>query len=277
MKIIISHDVDHITVWEHKKDLIVPKFIIRSSIELYLGKICIEEYFLRFKSLVTNKWQNLEKLMQFDKENVIPSTFFIGVSNGVGLRYSLQMAELWTKKIADKGFDVGVHGIAYNNFEKIKEEFEAFKRISSFEKFGIRMHYLRTDENTISFLEKVGYLFDSSIYELRNPFKIGNMWEFPLHIMDGHIFYINSRWQNQTLKQAKDRTKAIVEKAYKNGINYFTILFHDRYFSEEFKSWKEWYIWFITYLRDNRFQFIGYKDAMKELENNKNEKNMDNK
>jgi len=269
VKIIISHDVDHVTVWEHKKDLIVPKFIIRSSIELGIGKICIEEYLLRIRNLIKNKWQNLEKLMQFDKENSVHSSFFIGVSNGMGLKYTIQMAELWTKKIMDEGFNVGAHGIAYKDFEKIKEEFEAFKNIFSLEKFGIRMHYLRTDENTLPFLEKAGYLFDSSIYEPRNPFKIGNMWEFPLHIMDGCIFYINCRWQNQTLEQAKDRTKTIIEKAYKDGINYFTVLFHDRYFSKEFKSWREWYIWLIAYLRNNRFQFISYKDAIRELEKNR--------
>jgi hypothetical protein len=30
MKVIISHDVDHVSVIEHKKDLIIPKFWIRS-------------------------------------------------------------------------------------------------------------------------------------------------------------------------------------------------------------------------------------------------------
>jgi hypothetical protein len=43
MKIIISHDIDHITVFEHKKDLIIPKFIIRSFIELGLGYISFSE------------------------------------------------------------------------------------------------------------------------------------------------------------------------------------------------------------------------------------------
>ena len=104
MKIIISHDVDHITVWEHKKDLIISKFIVRSFIEFGLGYISPVELKIRFKSLLENKWQNIEELMQFDKENEIPSTFFVGIVNGLGLSYSLKDAEFWIKRIqqADK-------------------------------------------------------------------------------------------------------------------------------------------------------------------------------
>jgi len=266
MKVIISHDIDHITVWEHKKDLIIPKFIIRSFIELLSGKISLNETYFRLVDMLRNKWQNLEELMAFDKEQNVEATFFIGVSNGLGLKYSLQMAELWTKKIIDKGFDVGVHGISYRELKGIKDEFETFKRTSGLEEFGIRMHYLRTDENTLAFLEKTGYLFDSSVYNLKNPFKIGDMWEFPLHIMDGYVFIVNSHWQNVSLEKAKEGTKRLIEEAYKKGINYFTILFHDRYFSEGFKQWKEWYIWLINYFKNNGFSFVNYKNAIIELE-----------
>jgi len=103
MKIIISHDVDHITVWEHKKDLIIPKFIVRSSIELVIGKVRFTEYLLRFKELVENKYQNLQELMGFDKENKVPSSFFIAVKNGLGLSYSLDNAKYWTEKIVEEG------------------------------------------------------------------------------------------------------------------------------------------------------------------------------
>ena len=39
MKVIISHDIDHITAREHLTDTIIPKFIIRNKIELLTGKI----------------------------------------------------------------------------------------------------------------------------------------------------------------------------------------------------------------------------------------------
>ncbi len=266
MKVIISHDVDHITVWEHKKDLIIPKFTVRSSIELFIGSISFREYFLRFKELAKNKWQNLEELMEFDRGEQIPSTFFIGAANGIGLSYSLRNAEFWVKKIIEKGFNVGVHGIAFNDLKGIKKEYETFKQISGLSKFGIRIHYLRYSTVTLKFLSEVGYIFDSTLYKPENSFKVGGLWEFPLHIMDSYTFQENSRWQNQTLKQAQDKTKRRIEEANKKGIKYLTILLHDRYFSNSFRSWKDWYIWAIGYLKDSGFEFTNYAGAIKESE-----------
>jgi len=266
MKIIISHDVDHITVWEHKKDLIIPKFIVRSFIEFWLGYISSFELKGRFKSILENRWQNIEELMQFDKENEIPSTFFIGVANGLGLNYSLKDAEFWIKGIQKEGFTVGVHGIAFDDYVGIEKEHELFKEVLKSNNFGIRIHYIRTTSKTLDFLNSSGYLFDSSLYKLRNPFRVGNLWEFPLHIMDGYIICKKSRWQDQTLEQAKETTKREIGKAYKNKIKYHTILFHDRYFSNGFKTWKEWYVWLVGYLKDNQVEFISHRDAIKELE-----------
>ena len=50
MKVIISHDVDHITVSEHKRDLVIPKFLVRNIIELTIGTITSKEFFLRLQS-----------------------------------------------------------------------------------------------------------------------------------------------------------------------------------------------------------------------------------
>ena len=128
------------------------------------------------------------------------------------------------------------------------------------------MHYLRNNENTLEYLNNSGYVFDSTLYKLQNPFKIGNLWEFPLHIMDVYLFNKNSRWQNQTLEQVKDEAKRKIEEAYKKDIKYFTILFHSRSFNNRFISWKNWYIWIISYLKNNRFEFINYREAIRELE-----------
>jgi len=267
MKAIVSHDVDHITIWEHNKDLIVLKFLARSSIELINKSISIKEYLLRLKDILNNKWQNVEELMTFDKENGVNSTFFVGVSNGLGLSYSLKNAQYVIKNILKEGFDVGVHGISYNNLDDMKKEYEVFKQISGEEKIGIRMHYLRSDKITLELLSKIGYYFDSTLYELDNPFKIGKLWEFPLCMMDGYVINKNSRWQNQNLEQVIDTTKKMVEEAFKKNLKYFNILFHDRYFSDSFWTWKGWYIWLIQYLKQNKIKFITFKKAIEEMEN----------
>jgi hypothetical protein len=102
MKAIISHDVDHITFWDHNKDLIIPKFLLRSAVELVNNSISVKECLSRLKDILSNKWQNLEELMIFDKENEVNSTFFIGVYNGPGLAYSLENAQYWINNILKK-------------------------------------------------------------------------------------------------------------------------------------------------------------------------------
>ena len=59
----------------------------------------------------------------------------------------------------------------------------------------------------MKYLNNAKYIFDSTLYKFRNPFKAGNLWEFPLHIVDSYPFYKNSHWQNQTLRQVEDETK----------------------------------------------------------------------
>jgi len=84
--------------------------------------------------------------------------------------------------------------------------------------------------------------------------------------VDSYLFHKNSHWQNQTLEQSKNATKRKIDEASKKDIKYFTILFHNRYFSDSFKSWKDWYIWIIDYLKNNKFEFINYRKAIRKLE-----------
>jgi hypothetical protein len=220
----------------------------------------------RLQDIVENKMQNIEELMSFDQGSGVPSTFLVGVTTGRYMAYSKKAAEYWIERIKNEGFDVGVHGIAFDNLKRIEEEFKCFERLSNLDTFGIRMHYLKMSENTLTFLDKTGYLFDSSSYELKNPYKVGKLWEFPLHIMDGYILCNEKSWQNKNLKQAQQATMDRINLAVKNGIKYFTILFHDSYFSDSFKSWRDWYIWTVTYLKKQRMEFISFRKAIDELE-----------
>ena len=91
------------------------------------------------------------------------------------------------KKISQKKFNVSLYGIAFDNFKDIRNEYNIFKKISKLENFGIRMHYLRNNKNTIEYLNNAGYIFDSALFKFQNPFKVGNIWEFPLHILDSYL------------------------------------------------------------------------------------------
>ena len=267
MQAIVSHDIDHITLSEHYlNDLIVPKYFVRSKIEFLTGKISASELLLRYGDVFKNQWQHIETLHNFNKQNNVPTTYFIGVNKGVGLSYSLQQAQFWINKMIAMGCDVGVHGIEFENFEKINAEYQLFKTISKQNKVGTRMHYIRTNEHTFKNMAKAGYLFDSSEMSFRAPYKIDTMWEFPFQIMDGYIIQKPKQWQSKNFKQSCDETKKIIDKVADLNLPYLGIDFHDRYFSDAHKTWKDWYMWLIEYLVANNVQFVNFKQAINDLE-----------
>jgi hypothetical protein len=269
MNVIVSHDVDHLTPFEHWNDLILPKFFARNLIETLNGTISFRENLLRAREVIRNRWQHIAELMEFDRQQGIPSTFFVGVSNGAKLAYLLPKAADWIKRIHDNGFEVGVHGIGYLTEEAVKKEFETFRRVLPGIPFGIRMHYLRYDENTLDHMNKAGYRFDSSIRIYRPPYKTGNLWEFPLHIMDGDMINQGKRYGSKSLREVQEFTRRAIGIAHEKNVGYMTLLFHDRYFHPSFSLWKDWYEWVISTCRESGFTFTSYSSAITGLESGK--------
>lgn len=266
MKIIISHDIDHITVSEHFKDLFLPKYFARNTLELINRAITISEYVHRIIIIFSNKFNNIEELVNFDKSLFLDSTFFLAVNNALSLSYSIIKAEEWAVFLKDKGIRTGIHGINYDTLIGITLEKQIFHELTRQNNFGIRMHYLRLNEETLLNLDKSGYKFDSTVLSFGNPYKIEQMWEFPVCLMDSSLFYGNSNYQTKTLDQIKNESIMNILKAEEAGLKYYTIVTHDFYFSDAFKKWKEWYFWLIDYLKNNEFKFISFDNAITELE-----------
>jgi len=268
VKAIISHDIDHITVSEHLlRDAIIPKYLARMHVELLSGKISLREYVLRWSDFFKNKWQNIDELITFNNINNIPSSFFVAVNKGIGLNYTNNAALLWIEQMKSRGCEIGIHGIEFDNRELIKQEFDLFKKLTNVDSFGIRMHYVRNNEQTFKILSECGYRFDSTEHSFKNPYKIGNMWEFPFQVMDGWVIENGKRWQSVNLKKSKELTLKIIDKAHREDLKYFGIDFHDRYFSHSFNTWLNWYIWLVDYLKQNKIEFVNYNQAIQELEN----------
>lgn len=267
MKIIISHDVDHLYVSDHlKRDLIMEKLWVRSTIHFLKRKISFNTLLYRYMMPFHNRMNRIEELMEFDKEHNIPSVFFFGMDNVLGMSYCRQQARPEIRKVLEQGFDAGVHGVEYKDPDKMKKEHDDFAEISELEQFGIRNHYVRFDDGTFQKQEQVGYLFDSTWFdkgmkEMRKPYKVGNMWEFPLHIMDVYIC------KEGMVEEGIRSTFAAIEKVRKTGIQYCTILFHDYQFDDRYSpQMKRWYMETVRYCEKMGYEFISYRDAIKELE-----------
>ncbi|MBN1879720.1 hypothetical protein JW823_06385 [bacterium] len=265
MKVIVSHDIDHLTAWEHMADGMLAKFIARSTMHAVLHKICLREYIARFGEILKNRWENIDDLMEYDKDQGIPSTFFVGTARGLGMSYSNRAAEPWIRKIAKSGFDVGLHGIAFEDEEGIQREFELFKKMSGMASFGVRMHYLRFSEITPHILDRTGYIFDSSSETLENPYKVGKLVEFPVSLMDVRVIFPYNRLRPEGFSEIRANTERIIEEAIQRGVKYFTLIFHDRYYSDCFRLAKRWYEWIIPYFRERGMTFISFRNAVSEL------------
>ena len=263
IKVIVSHDVDHLFAKDHwLRDLIYPKMWIRTTLELLKGQITRREWYLRNSSAFRNERHNLDAIMDFDEKHGIKSTFFFGMNQGLGMSYRPEEAKPVILKVSRRGFPVGVHGIEYRDIEGIKKEYKTFKKVTGLEPCGIRMHYVRFDDKTFSKLNQAGYIFDSTEFDKKNcgtrkkPYRVGNMWEFPLAIMDAYL--------PQEFSAAKDETLKLLEKC--KDLPYITVLFHDYQYCEDYHDMREWYRWLMEYFtKSPDYEFVSYQDAIEEL------------
>ena len=263
MKIIISHDVDHLYPKDHFfKDLIFPKLWIRSFGEFLKQEISFQTFLWRLVSVFDRRLNRIPELILYDKQKGIKSTFFFGMDQLLGMSYRRSDARKWIKYVMENGMEAGVHGVEIDDEEKMKEEYRAFQSLSGLDKFGIRTHYVRYNDTTFHKMSSIGYLFDTSEFnkqniELKAPYRIGEMWEFPLYLMDGYVM-------KNDIEKAQKVTMEALKEAKEHDIQYFTFLFHDYMFNDRtYKKDKAYYEWFVQYCVENDFEFVSYRDAIR--------------
>ena len=138
MKIIVSHDVDHLFRDDHYRDLIYPKLWVRSTLEVIKREYGANEWLHRMGNPFKHVRHRIEEVMAFDKAHNIQSSFFFGMDNGLGMNYSKEKACEVIRHVDKAGFDVGVHGISYTEYGKMQKEYDDFARIIGRKDFGIR-------------------------------------------------------------------------------------------------------------------------------------------
>ena len=265
MKVIVSHDVDHLFRDDHYFDLIYPKLWIRESLNRIKGHIGSKEWKARMLSPFQKNRNHIDELMVFEKMYLVPSTFFFGMAKGLGMSYKPEKAIPVIRRVRENGFEVGIHGINFKDYGHIKNEFDKFNKLIGQCPQSIRMHYVRYDRDTFTKLSDCGYLVDSSEFDksmgtcIKSPYKVGKLWEFPLTIMDVYLPY--------PFDKAKERTLELLETAQKNRTEYVTILFHDYLYCDAWIQRKKWFEWLIKYLASSTsYEFISFIEAVRELE-----------
>ena len=128
------------------------------------------------------------------------------------------------------------------------------------------MHYLRNTPTTLDHLQQAGYLYDATVQGLKDPWLHPNgLWIFPLQIMDGWVINGDKRYQSRTFEEARDYTLQQIAQAKTAGLEYLSILFHDRYMSPAFRTWKQWYEWLVPHLRKEGCEFLTHRQAVADL------------
>lgn len=256
MKIILSHDIDHLQGTEHWRDRYWPGV-------WYRGVKAVASRKIGFNTFCKRAWpfQRLERIKEvlaIDRSVGAHSTFFVGVHRGLRLSYSRAAIKPYLDYLLAQDVPVGIHGMAYDDLGRMKREYQAFQQVAGTTPVGIRNHYLRQAESTLSDMSDIGYPFDSTTYALQAPYKVNGMWEFPISLMDVSLGIDTS------LQETKDQSLRIYHQAIEKKLPYFVLNMHDNYFSAAYPAMKEWYEWMLDYLAD-KHDFVSFKGAINEL------------
>ena len=262
MKIIVSHDVDHLNWSEHVvKDFFIWKYILRNLLYLLRGEIHIDVFSKRVRIMSNDRYNRLPELCRFNKEHNIPATFFLAMNNALGLSYSRSAAAKAIDFLHREGFATGVHGIAYDCYEEMKKEYVDFSKLAS-TRFGIRNHYLRIAGATLNYQNKLGYLYGSTTYAIENPKRIGSMWEIPISVMDAYV----ARPNELDLARMQMRTMQLLDEAIRKNIPFFVVNFHAVLYDKATIEYKQWYEWLMKHFIDEGYEFTSFQEAVKELD-----------
>ncbi|RYZ33973.1 MAG: hypothetical protein EOP49_35120, partial [Sphingobacteriales bacterium] len=226
MKVIVSHDVDHLYWSDHFADTFIPGLLLRSTKEVLSGGLSVGGFIKRFNP--ARKLHNLEALAKTLQKHAIPANFFFGMGKGLNLSYENSKAAPVIKWLTEQGFEVGVHGISYDDSSSMQQEQEEMTAILGVKPKGIRNHYLRRSENTFELMAGLGYTFDSTDYGIKPPYKVKEMWEIPISVMDVDVC---KGATGDLLQKSKEYTLQKLDEARAVGLPFFVVNFHDVYYS----------------------------------------------
>ncbi len=266
MKIIISHDVDHLYWSEHYlKDMTLPFTLYRNTIGLLNRHIDWRLYKERLK--MHGRMHRIPELLELYQEKGLKACFFMGMDNAIRLSYNYQNAKPFIQKILQDGHEAGVHGMETKKISGITKEYNRFKELSGLDHFGIRTHYLRLSGYSHEMFEEAGYSFDSTMLGIIQPFKVGNLWEVPISIMD--VSLVPQAQTNQDINIWKDNTLKAIDKAVVANQEVFVINFHDVYYDhQKYPVIYNWYFWLIDHLINENYQFTTFNRFLESLQDN---------
>jgi peptidoglycan/xylan/chitin deacetylase (PgdA/CDA1 family) len=248
----LTHDIDVVYLYPSKVSI-----MYNAAKSLKQGQI---KTALKMPFYKANKnWNPLcdfEDIMALEEKYDAKSSFYFLTLDKGDLDFNFKVEDLEREmgNIADKGWEVGLHGghNAYNNLDEIEGKKMRLEKVLGKKVVGYRNHFLKFNvPDTWELLSKASFKYDTTFgyadcVGFRNgmchPFKPFNLdtskeidiLEIPLTIMDGTLF----DYMKLDFKEAWKVTKMLIDTVEKyNGV--ITILWHNTYMVGEMLKFYE--------------------------------------
>ena len=179
--IFLSHDVD----WR-KQGAPIEHILERKE---RFDKVTIDNLGTR------NPYYNIPDYMEIEDRYGVKSTFFFRTIYEGGYFYEYEDE---IHSLIRGGWEIGLHSDpkSVNSLEKLGDEKERLELLTKHPITANRVHYLNSDVELASMLQSLGFIYDSSVKKRKDRvtkddlgfYKIGNLIEFPVTLMDAYLF-----------------------------------------------------------------------------------------
>lgn len=293
----LTHDIDFIRIRDHKFDHTMFGFLYRATLgtlmdvikkkrtwkELYQNWVAVLKLPMVYLNIADDFWFKFDRYMELEERVKARSTFFFipfkkrmgdkVTGKGAKMRaakYDVTDIQDTVKKLVNKGFEVGIHGIdSWHDTGCARTEKARIADISGKTDVGIRMHWLCFNQDTYRILDEAGFIYDSTFgyndavgyragtSQVFKPSGVNNILELPLSIQDTALF--NPKHMSLTKDEAWHLAEDLITKTAENG-GVLTILWHDRSLSPE-RLYEDFYIKLLAELKNKKVWFATATDA----------------
>ena len=139
-------------------------------------------------------YRNIPEYMKIEERFGVHSTFFFRTIYENG---NINEYEDDIKQLQKAGWEIGLHTdpSSIYDLEKIQHEKEKLELLTRKPIIGNRVHFLNYDSKLPNKLEKLGFLYDSSLRHSKDQIdekeigysKIDGIFEFPVTLMDAYL------------------------------------------------------------------------------------------
>lgn len=292
----LTHDVDFMSIRDHRLDHSVIGFILRvlfpSSIRDVRNKLAWSKFIKNWKALLSlpgvylglcrDFWFDIDRYIGIEKE-MSSTFFFIPFKDYPGeaikdkaekyraARYNLNDYKTIIEDLIKQGHEIGLHGIdAWYDHWKGFQEFEIIRQITGEDNVGVRMHWLYFSEDSPETLEKAGFFYDSTFgYNDAIGYRSGTtqvfllprstkVFELPLHIMDTTLF--SQKRMGLSESKALQLCKDLMSKVHTYG-GVITINWHTRSLNPE-RNWDDFYFELLKIMKSEKVWFATARQAV---------------